>query len=215
MATVEELTNAAESEWLHGWTVGPTESESVGLPVGAEAPDCSLEDHTGERHQLSEYWTGKPALLLFWRHFGCGCGVERANRLKAEWIAYLEAGLNPVIIAQGEPGRAAAYRAEHDLPCPVLCDPDHVVYRSYGIGQWPVARILYDAPAEYWSRPPALGVDLQNGRRETGRPVVDDPWRAVAEYIIGSDGRVRFPYLYQYCEDFPDPRIFTTAARLI
>jgi hypothetical protein len=25
---------------------------------------------------------------------------------------------------------------------------------------------------------------------------------------------VRVSYLYNYCEDFPDPRVFTTAARL-
>ena len=29
-----------------------------------------------------------------------------------------------------------------------------------------------------------------------------------------SGGVVRLPYLYQYCEDFPDPRVLTTAARL-
>jgi len=28
------------------------------------------------------------------------------------------------------------------------------------------------------------------------------------------EGTLRFPYLYQYCEKIPDPRVLTTAARL-
>ncbi len=213
LTSTDELTRAAEAKWLQWWTAGPTEKEGAGLPVGAEAPDLALEDHSGQERQLSEFWGGQPALLMFWRHFGCGCGAGRGDRLKAEWTAYLEAGLNPVIIAQGEPARAAAYRARHDLPCPILCDPSHVAYRAYGIGQWSVQQVLYDAPEEFWSHPHDLGVSFQNARREQGRPPVDDPWRAVAEYVIGSDGLVRLSYRYQYCEDFPDPRVLTTTAR--
>ena len=214
MTLLDELTRAAEAEWLDGWTVGPTENEGAVLRSGAEAPDLALADHSGRLRLLSEFWADQPALLIFWRHFGCGCGVSRAERLKAEWTEFVEAGLNPVIVAQGEPARAAAYRIEHDLPCPILCDPDHVVYRAYGIGQWAVERVLFDAPAGYWSHPHVLGVSFQDGRRESGRPPLDDPWRATAEFVIGSNGLVRLSYSYQYCEDFPDPRVLTTAARL-
>ena len=214
MSLLDELTRSAEAEWLDGWTNGPTEIEGSGLPAGAQAPNLSLPDHTGRPRSLSEFWADQPALLMFWRHFGCGCGVDRAQRLRAEWTDFLDAGLNPVIVAQGEPARAAAYRSEHNLPCPVLCDPDHVAYRAYGVGHWPVERILFDAPTEYWVHPRSLGASFQNSRREQGRPPVDDPWRATAEFVIGADERIRLCYLYQYCEDFPDPRVLTTAARL-
>lgn len=214
ITSLAESTAAAETEWLAGWSAGPTEAERNGLPAGANAPDLVLADETGVPRSLSEFWTDQPALLMFWRHFGCGCGVARAERLRAEYQDYLEAGLNPVIVAQGEPVRAAAYRAEHDLPCPVLCDPDLVAYRAYSIGQWAVERVLYDGPPESWTHPQELGAGFQRGRRELGRPPVDDPWRAVAEFVIGSGGRVRLCYSYQYCEDFPDPRVLTTAARL-
>jgi hypothetical protein len=99
MTLLEELTRAAEREWLDGWAVGPTEDEGPGRPVGAEAPDLALADQSGRQRLLSEFWSGRPALLMFWRHFGCGCGVARAQRLKAEWADYVEAGLNPVIVA--------------------------------------------------------------------------------------------------------------------
>src|SRR6266508_3096058 len=153
MTLNEVLRSAAETEWLDRWTTGTTEQEGLPLLTGDEAPDFVLADHTGRERTLSDFWSGQPALLMFWRHFGCGCGFERSARLKAEWEHYLDAGLNPVIIGQGEPARAAAYRAEHELPCPILCDSDHRVYRGYGIGHWNIERVLPDAPPAFWNHP--------------------------------------------------------------
>jgi peroxiredoxin len=197
MTLLAELTAEAEAEWLDRWTAGPIEGEGLALPAGTDAPDVVLADHAGEPRRLSQFWAGEPALLMFWRHFGCGCGVQRAQRLKAEYQDYLQASLHPVIIAQGEPARAAAYRTEHGLPCPVLCDPNHTAYRAYGLGQWSVERVLYDAPPEYWRHPHDTGAAFQESRRKQGRPPVDDPWRAVAEFVIASDGVVRFCHAYQ------------------
>ena len=211
---IDTTTAGAEARWLSAWTVGPTEPEGSGLPFGAAAPDVTLLDDAATPRRLSEFWSGGPLLLMFWRHFGCGCGVERGRRLRAEYAGYRAVGLEPVIVGQGEPERAARYRAEHGLPCPVLCDPDLVAYRAYSVGQWQPERILYDAPPEFWPHPRELGVALQDSRREGGRPMVDDPWRATAEFVIGRGGAVRLCHAYQHCEDFPDARVLRAAARL-
>ena len=208
-----QLTVAAESEWLERWSTGPVEPEGGGIRQGSPAPDLALPDETGALRHLSEFWRTGPALLVFWRHFGCGCGADRARRLAAEYADLVAAGLTPVVIGQGEPPRAAAYRAAHELPCPVLSDPDHAAYRAYGLGQWTPERVLYDAPAVYLEHPRGLGTEFQAKRRLDGRPLVDDPWRATGEYVVGTDGRVALPYVYQYCEDFPDSRLLTSAAR--
>jgi peroxiredoxin len=214
MSAARDLVKEAEARWLEGWSSGPTEGEGTGLVAGALAPDLVLLDQEGADRSLSEFWADGPALVMFWRHFGCTCGHERARRLVTEYAAYREAGLTPVIVSQGDPGRAAEYGAAHDLPCPVLCDPELAAYRAYGVGQWPVERVLFDAPPDFWDHDRELGESFQESRRQEGRAPVDDPWRAVAEYVVGLDGRVRLPYRYQYCEDFPDPRVLTTAARL-
>lgn len=133
-----------------------------------------MADHTGTTRARSEFWSQGPALVLFWRHFGCSCGAERARRLIEEHAALREAGLEPVIIAQGEPTRAAAYRDLQGLPCPVLCDPHHEAYRAWGVGQWPGERVLFDAPPEYWDHPHGLGVAFQDDRRSQGNSPVDD-----------------------------------------
>jgi peroxiredoxin len=213
MTSLARLTADAETEWLDRWAAGPTEGESSALPAGSPAPDLTILDDEGRVRRLSEFWAHGPALVMFWRHFGCGCGVERAARLRVEWPAYLAAGLTPVVVGQGEPQRAAAYRAEHGLPCRVLCDPDYRAYRAYGLRHWGVERVLFDAPEAYWEHPRRIGARFQAERRGDGRPPVDDPWRAVAEHVV-AEGVVLLTHAYQHCEDFPEPRVLTAAARL-
>ncbi len=75
MTVVAGLTSAAEARGVDG----RADRRSGGLsPAGEQAPDLALLDHTGESRYLSKFWTGGPALLMFWRHFGCGCGVDIA-----------------------------------------------------------------------------------------------------------------------------------------
>lgn len=214
MTTTEELVQAAEACWLAAYDTGPTERPSRVLEFGDPAPDAELPDTSGTPRRLSEFWAKGPALVIFWRHFGCGCGMERARRLVNELDDFTTAGLSLVIVGQGEPERAAAYAAKHGISVPVLADTTADVYRAYGVGHWQPEQVFFDAPEEYLAHPPALGRSLMEDRRQLGRPMVDDPWRASAEFVITSTGTVRLGYSYQYCEDFPDPRVFTSAARL-
>jgi hypothetical protein len=73
---------------------------------------------------------------------------------------------------------------------------------------------LYDAPDEYCSLTEEIGQSFQAERRSQDRPLVDDPWMQSGEFVVDTDGLVRVAYLYNYCADYPDPRVFTTAARL-
>ena len=57
-------------------------------------------------------------------------------------------------------------------------------------------------------------MSFQEERRGLGKPLVDDPWRAVKEFVIGANGIVRLTYAYQHCEDFPNTQVLLTAARL-
>ena len=214
MASIEVLIAEAEAEWLARWTEGPSDLAIQPLGSGEPAPDAVLLDHTGVERRLSEFWRDGPALLLFWRHFGCNCGLGRAERLRNESTRYTEAGLNPVIIAAGEPERAEAYRADQDLPCPVLCDPGYEVYRAYGVGEWALERVLYDTALEYVRDPHGMGVRLQRERQGTGHPLVDDPWRAMADFVVGTNGVIRLGYSSQHCLDYPPAEVLITAAAL-
>lgn len=211
---ITSLIEEAEREWLERWSAGPTEAAPSALGVGEKAPDAELADETGAIRRLSDYWSTTKALVMFWRHFGCGCGVMRSELLKQEWERYQEHRIQPIIIGQGEPLRAAAYKQEHGLAATILCNPDHDVYRAYGVGHWNFQQImLTDPPEEYLADPAGWGAAIQRERHAT-RPIVDDPWRATAEFLVDTGGIIRFAHQYEHCYDPPDPDRIIEAASM-
>lgn len=212
-----QLVDAAEARWLDDWRRGPRRLRWSTLPVqaGDAAPDLELLEPAGERVALSSFWREQPALIVFWRHFGCGCGMERAGRLVQEQAEYVSAGARVAIIGQGEPERAAAYAARYGMPpdAPVLSDPSRTAYERYGLLEGTPAQILFDAPDEFLRCEEQAGVDLARSRREAGRPMVDSPWLLPGEFVVDTSGTIRLAYRYQYCEDFPDPRVLIATIR--
>ena len=205
----------AEADWLEKWTRGPQVAAWDEIPpqVGDAAPEVDLPDSNGDVMSLSSFWSDRPALVVFWRHFGCGCGVDRAARLRDEMADYEGAGANVVIVGQGVPAQAAAYAREHELGCPILTDPDESAYRSYGLVEGQISQVLFDAPEEMWGHDRATGEAFIHSRRETGRPAVNNPWLLPGEFVIDQSGTIRLAYRYQYCEDWPNPLVLTAAIK--
>ena len=112
-------TDAAEQEWLDHWRSGPrrTRWDHVPVQVGDPAPDLELVDaRSGGKVQLASLWRDRPALLLFWRHFGCSCGRDRAARLQTELDGYRAHRPAIALIGQGEPERARVYARANAIP---------------------------------------------------------------------------------------------------
>lgn len=215
-SALESQTQAAEREWLEHWKRGPTRLRWLEVPVqvGDPAPDVPLQDATGNTVRLSDSWVERPALLLFWRHYGCGCGIERAKRLQAEHGPYVSAGANVVCIGQGEPERAAAYAERYGLPCPVLCDPELSAYLLYGLLEGKPTQIAYGQGAlEFVRLDDQARVTYAKQRREAGRPPVDNPFQLPGEFVIDRTGMIRLAYRYQYCDNYPDPEVLITSIR--
>ena len=216
MRNIDKQLKAAEQEWLEGWKNGPQRTRWTRLPLQVEdpAPNYELLDSRGDLFNLKESWKDKPALILFWRHYGCGCGMDRASMLQKEYPDYLDAGANVVIIGQGEPERAAAYAEKYNLPpVPVLCDPDYQVYQAYGLVEGKESQIMFDAPDVFQDRELKGGLELAKSRKEDGRPLVDNSWILPGEFVVNSKGIVVLAYRYNYCEDFPDHRVLLAAIR--
>ncbi len=212
---LDELVAEAERTWRERWDAGPQRTSWTDLPpqVGDPAPEATLPDHAGEPVSLQDLWSERPLLLIFWRHFGCGCGVDRADRLRDEHRDLQAAGANVVIVGQGQPPRADAYRKRYALPCPILCDPEMEVYDAYGTLDALAAEVLFDAPLNLQERGAEATDEFVEARREMGRPLVDDPWRLPSEFVIDTSGTIRLAWRYNHCEDFPDPRVHLQAIR--
>jgi len=207
------LTMSAENRWMQHWVAGPT-IEGSPLRRGSTAPEVELLGPDGSKVMLSTTWAESPALVLLWRHLGCGCGRERAMRLRTELDDFHAAGLNVAVVAPGDPERVEAYALRNALTVTVLADPGYDAHRAFGLGHWSVEQVLYDAPEEYCDLDAGIGAEFQAKRRAEGNNLVDDPWMQSGEFVVDPEGMIRVAYLYNYCEDYPDPRVFLTAARL-
>lgn len=214
-SSLDEQVRAAEREFLETWFRGPTRLRWLKLPpqVGDPAPDIELPDSTGAPVHLREFWSDRPAVLVFWRHYGCGCGMDRAKRLRTEYPEYVEEGANVVIIGQGEPERTRAYGEKYGIPCAMLCDPELKAYHAYGLLEGPPILFLYDAPGELRRREPDATRGFIAERRQAARPLVDNPWQLPGEFVVDRTGAIRLAYRYQYCEDFPNPLVLLAAIR--
>lgn len=213
---LEQQIQAGEAEWKAGWKRGPQRLRWTELPpqFGDQAKDFTLLDSSGESVKLSAYWRDKPTLIIFWRHYGCSCGIDRAGRLLKEYDDYMAAGANVVVIGQGEPERTAAYAQKYNLPpVPVLCDPNYEVYQVYGLVEGKTSQILFDAPDEYLDLDHDAGMKLAAERSADDRPLVDNSWLLPGEFVVDQSGEIRLTYRYNYCEDFPDHRVLLAAIR--
>lgn len=118
---------------------------------------------------LSKHWATRPALVMLWRHLGCGCGLERIERLKTEYEAYRSSGLDCVVVAPGEIERVVAYKDRHELPTPILADPEYMTHKAFGLSYWSKEQVLYDAPDEFCTltRGHRRGVSGESSQRGT------------------------------------------------
>ena len=100
-----------EEDFFRIWQNGPevTRWDTLPVQVGDAAPGFALPDQTGTAVSLDGVLASGPAIVLFWRHFACGCGVERATRLRDELASYRATGASVLIIGQGLPVQAAAF----------------------------------------------------------------------------------------------------------
>ena len=210
---ISALYMSAEQRWRQNWVEGPT-LQSEPLRRGQHAPNVELYEKGGSGVLMSSLWEERAVLIMLWRHLGCGCGIGRAELLQEEYQLFDESGLDVVVVAPGDPERVAEYKERYELPARTLADPTYEAHKAFGLSHWSLEQVLYDAPDEYCELTPEVGKKFQDLRREDGRRMVDDPWMQSGEFMVGTDGVIRVAYLYNYCEDYPDPRLFTTAARL-
>ena len=214
--TLEQQIEAARNEWAQRFGAGPKvlRWDALPLQVGDTAPDLELPDQDGNARRLSEFWAAQPALVVFWRHQGCSCGFDRAACLRDEHDDYLKAGAQVVIVGQAEPERAKTYSEKHQLPCPVLCDPELRAYRAFGLREGYAAQVVYDAPEQYWANDLETWAPVVEERQSLGRPLVDNPWQLPGEFVIDRTDSVRLAYHYNYCENYPDPQVLVAAIKL-
>ena len=103
------------------------------LDAGSEAPDFTLQDSDGNDRSLAEFVNDGPIILYFYpADFTPGCTKEACD-IRDIHKDILSAGLRVVGVSPQDADSHQRFRDEHDLPFPLLCDPDKRAIKSYGV----------------------------------------------------------------------------------
>ena len=169
-------------------------ANSIG--VGREAPEATLRDQDGHEVTLASLWQAQPTMLVFLRHFGCPHCRGHAIQLRRDEAKYRAAGGQIVLVGLGEPDKAASFRADLDLPFPVLCDTDRAVYRAYGLTRRMNLLREVASPAgvaHYAGDIARYGIALTE----------QDMFQLGGVFIIDRAGTLRFTFTAMRAADFP------------
>jgi len=103
------------------------------LKAGSKAPEFVLQDDNGEDVSLTDLLADGPLILYFYpADFTPGCTREACSirdiHTEIQSVGLRVAGISPQDVASH-----ARFRDKHDLPFTLLCDPDKVAVRMYGV----------------------------------------------------------------------------------
>lgn len=103
------------------------------LAVGTRAPEFTLQDQDGREVSLTSLLDrGRLVLYFYPADFTPGCTREACTiRDLHEDLA--AAGINVAGISPDTPDRHHRFRATHELPFTLLCDPDKEVIKMYDV----------------------------------------------------------------------------------
>lgn len=103
------------------------------LQEGQEAPDFMAMDQSGDVRQLRILNRDRPVVLFFYPRDGTpGCTTE-ACAFRDAWDRLQSTGAIVVGVSTDDVDSHARFATEHELPFPLLSDPDGNVLRLYGV----------------------------------------------------------------------------------
>jgi peroxiredoxin Q/BCP len=103
----------------------------VRLEPGAAAPFFSRLDQDGATVTLDDYAGHRLVIYFYPRAFTPGCTTESCDFRDRHETLYA-AGYEIVGVSPDPVSKLGTFKAEHDLPFPLLSDEDHTMAEAYG-----------------------------------------------------------------------------------
>ncbi len=138
------------------------------LKAGQRAPDFALENDKGDEVTLAGLLENGPLILYFYpADFTPGCTAEACS-IRDIHSEIQSVGLQVAGVSPQDADSHARFRARHDLPFELLCDPDKAAAKAYDVdGPFGVgvrrATFLIDQDGTIRD---AVQADLRIGRHE-------------------------------------------------
>jgi peroxiredoxin Q/BCP len=115
----------------------------MALEVGRKAPDFSLQDDTGRTVKLSAL-AGKRVVLFFYPKANTSGCTREACDFRDEAAAFKSKKALVFGVSRDAPAAQARWKEKHQLPFPLLSDPDRKVHEAWGVWQ---EKVMYGKKA--------------------------------------------------------------------
>ncbi|HEY8428898.1 MAG TPA: peroxiredoxin [Sandaracinaceae bacterium] len=103
------------------------------LEPGTPAPDFMAQDQHGEVRQFRILNRNRPVVLFFYPRDGTPGCTREACAFRDAWDRLQATGAIVVGVSTDDVESHARFAEEHDLPFPLLADPDGHVLRAYRV----------------------------------------------------------------------------------
>ena len=163
------------------------------LKVGQTAPDFSRLDIGGKTIRLSDY-RGRYLLLSFYRYASCPFCNLRVHELMQQLAKLDERRLSLVAVFQSARDGIMDHVGKRQPPFPIIPDPRHSMYRSYGV-ETSLRGFLLGLTLHAGKAMKAMAKGFLPGRMEGSITLVP------ADFLIGPDGTILVAY---YGKDISD-----------
>ena len=169
------------------------------LPVGAMAPEFTLNDASGRPVRSADLLALGPLVLNFFRGRWCPYCITEIEAWRGLHPRLREAGVLLAAIGPQTQRQSDFMVGQHGLPFPVLSDPGCVVAAQFGLA--------YTIPAYHrdYYRSILVNIPFVNG---------DDSWRLIlpGTYVLNSAGRVVHAQAHADFRVRPEPEEILAAA---
>ena len=162
------------------------------LPVGATAPEFTLNDASGRPVRSADLLALGPLVLNFFRGRWCPYCVTELEAWRDLYPRLREAGALLVAISPQTDRQSDFMVGQHSLPFPVLTDPGCALAEQFGL-----AYTIPDYHRDYY-RSILVNIPFVNE---------DENWRLIlpATYVIARDRRVLYAEAYADFRVRPEP----------
>jgi peroxiredoxin len=169
------------------------------LPVGAAAPEFTLNDASGRPVRSADLLALGPLVLNFFRGRWCPYCVTEIEAWRDLFPRLREAGVLLAAISPQTQRQSDFMVGQHGLPFPVLADPGCAVAAQFGL-----AYTIPDYHRDYY-RSILVNIPFVNG---------DNSWRLIvpATYVISQAGRVVHAQAHADFRVRPEPEEVMAAA---
>jgi peroxiredoxin len=178
---------------------------SMTTTVVQRAPDVYVLNTDGERVPLQTYWSDRPIVLTFLRHFGCAFCREFIIKLRTAYDDFVGQGAEIVAVAQGNAPQTAHFANILRLPFPTLADPSREAYQAFALIEVSYAKLWHHSVIREGfalanrGEVPDIGYTIQ-----ASMPTNNISLRQMGgTFIIDKQGYIRYSHIDQQVYDHP------------